>query len=65
MKLCAHDTEEPQSQDKQRREVFGDISALFICFILNNKQIRTHCQSAQGSDLFVVVEISGIEPLTS
>lgn len=30
-----------------------------------NKQIRTHRQSAQGSDLFVVVEISGIEPLTS
>lgn len=30
-----------------------------------NKQIRTHRQSAQGSDLFVVVEKRGLEPMTS
>ena len=29
------------------------------------QQIRTHDQSAKGSDYIVLVEISGIEPLTS
>ena len=32
---------------------------------LFRKKIRTRGPLAQGSDLFVVVEISGIEPLTS
>ena len=34
-------------------------------FKLYSKQIRTHRQSAQGSDLFVVVGQAGIEPATN
>lgn len=33
----------------------------FIC----KQQIRTHRQPAQGSDLFVLVGVNGLEPLTS
>ena len=38
---------------------------LFCRFSKSTQQIRTHHQSVKGSDLFVVVEHSGIEPLTS
>ena len=51
-----------------RIALIGSPPGFFITslqFPQQKQQIRTHDQSAKGSDYIVLVEISGIEPLTS
>ena len=51
-----------------RIAMIGSPPAFFVTslqFPQQKQQIRTHDQSAQGSDYIVLVETDGIEPLTS
>ena len=55
-------------KESGRIAMIGSPPAFFVSslqFPQQKQQIRTHDQSAQGSDYIVLVETDGIEPLTS
>lgn len=55
-------------KESGRIAMIGSPPAFFVTslqFPQQKQQIRTHDQSAQGSDYIVLVETDGIEPLTS